>query len=347
MLSELMGVIADDLAVDLGTANTLVFVPGRGIVLDEPSYVAIRTGPNEKREVIAVGAEARAMVGKTPPGIELIRPMRDGVIADFVAAEAMLKTFIKRASGKMKFLRPRVIVCVPASSTPVERRAIYESALSSGARKVLLIEEPIAAALGADLKIDEPRGNMVVDIGGGTTDIAVMSLGGVLKATSVRCAGDAMDQAIVRYIRRKYHLLIAETNAERIKVEAGGAVRNGNGKAVDVVIRGRDLRRGLPTEVLLTTDDVSDAMSQPIDTISDAIQQTLDQIMPELASDIADRGICLTGGGSLLDQLDVELARRVGIPFFRADRPLLSVALGCGLVLERRGSLDRFLITPR
>ncbi len=346
MLSELIGSIAEDLAVDLGTANTLVYVPGRGVVLDEPSYVAIRGRAGGLREAIAVGAEAKGMVGRSPEGIETIRPLRDGVIADFVAAEEMLRTFIRRASGRMRFLRPRVLVCVPASSTPVERKAIYETTLSSGARKVLLIEEPVAAALGAGLPIHEARGNMIVDIGGGTTDIAVLSLGGVLRAHSVRCAGDAMDQAIVRHIRRKYQLLIGEANAERIKIEAGSALLHANGKSVDVVIRGRDLRRGLPTEIVLRQEDTAEALGQPIDTIADAIQQTMESILPELASDIADRGICLTGGGAMLDQLDLELQRRTGIRFFRPQVPLQSVVLGCGMVLERKGDFDHFLIRP-
>jgi rod shape-determining protein MreB len=345
MIKGLIGGFRDDLAVDLGTANTLVFVPGRGVVLDEPSVVAIRSR-NGEREVIAVGASAKQMLGRVPDGIETIRPMRDGVIADFVAAEEMLRQFIKRAKRSVGFIRPRVLVCVPASSTPVERRAIYESTLSAGARRAMLIEEPIAAAIGAGLPVDEPKGSMVVDIGGGTTDIAVMALGGVLKALSIRCAGNAMDEAIVRYVRRHHNLLVGDSNAERIKVEAGAAVAQVNGKAVDVIIRGRDTRRGVPTEVVLKPTDISEALSGPIETIAEAIQRTLEQLPPEVAADIVDRGICLTGGGALLERLDIDLLRRTGVRFFLAPNPLQSVVLGCGKALESQGEYEEFLIRP-
>jgi rod shape-determining protein MreB and related proteins len=348
-----MGTFADDLAIDLGTANTLVYVPGRGVVLDEPSVVAIRH-KGGARELIAVGARAKAMLGRAPDGIEIVRPLRDGVIADFIAAEEILRHFIKRAKSSMGFLRPRVLVCVPASSTPVERRAIYESTLSAGARRAMMIEEPVAAAIGAELPVHEPRGCLVVDIGGGTTDIAVMSLGGVLKAHSVRCAGNAMDEAIIRYIRRTHHLLIGEANAERIKIEAGTALNQNFGmmnghasaKAVDVVIRGRDLKRGVPTEIVLRPNDIAEALEGPIETIAETIQRTLEQLPPELASDIVDRGICLTGGGALLDRLDLELQRRTGVRYFLAAKPLQSVVLGCGKILESRGEYEDLLIRP-
>ncbi|MEZ5776097.1 MAG: rod shape-determining protein [Hyphomicrobiaceae bacterium] len=345
MLSQIIGAFSDDLAIDLGTANTLVYVPGKGIVLDEPSVVAIRTR-NDRREVIAVGAKAKTMIGRSPDGIETVRPLRDGVIADFIAAEAMVGEFIRRTRRRLGFLRPRVLVCVPASSTPVERRAIYESTLAAGARSALLVEEPVAAALGANLPTDEPRGSMVVDIGGGTTDIAVMALGGVLKAVSVRCAGDAMDEAIIRYIRRKYSLLIGEANAERIKIEAGAAQPRINGKAVDVHIRGRDLKRGSPTEIVLKPSDIAEALAPPIETIADSIQRTLEQLPPELAADISDRGICLTGGGSLLDKLDIELERLIGVHFFMAENPLQTVALGCGVILADEEKHEDLLILP-
>jgi len=345
MMKGLIGGFNDDLAVDLGTANTLVYVPRRGVVLDEPSVVAIRTR-NGVREVIAVGANAKLMLGRSPDGIETIRPMRDGVIADFVAAEEMLRQFIKRAKRTMGFLRPRVLVCVPASSTPVERRAIYESTLSAGARRAMLIEEPIAAALGADLPVHEPKGSMVVDIGGGTTDIAVMALGGVISAISIRCAGNAMDEAIMRFVRRQHNLLVGEGNAERIKLEAGAAIPHVNGKAVDVFIRGRDIRRGLPTEVVLKPADIALALASPIETIAEAIQRTLEQLPPEIAADIVDRGICLTGGGALLDKLGDDLQRRTGVKFFLAPNPLQSVVLGCGKVLESHGEYEEFLIRP-
>jgi rod shape-determining protein MreB and related proteins len=345
MLKGLIDGFKDDLAVDLGTANTLVYVPRRGVVLDEPSVVAIRTRKGA-REVIAVGAEAKLMLGRAPDGIQTIRPMRDGVIADFVAAEEMLRQFIKRAKRTMGFLRPRVLVCVPASSTPVERRAIYDSTLSAGARKAMLIEEPIAAALGAGLPVSEPKGSMVVDIGGGTTDIAVMALGGVLSAVSIRCAGNAMDEAIMRHVRRHHNLLVGEGNAERIKLEAGAAIPHANGKAVDVVIRGRDTQRGVPTEVVLKPADISEALAGPIETIAEAIQRTLEQLPPEIAADIIDRGICLTGGGALLARLDSDLQRRTGVPFFLAPNPLQSVVLGCGKILESHGEYEEFLIRP-
>ena len=345
MKKSLLDGFGDDLAVDLGTANTLIYVPRKGVVLDEPSVVAIRSRDGH-REVIAVGSSAKAMLGRAPEGIETIRPMRDGVIADFVAAEEMLRQFIKRAKRRMGFMRPRVLVCVPASSTPVERRAIYESTLSAGARRAMMIEEPIAAALGAELPIEEPKGSMVVDIGGGTTDIAVMALGGVLKALSVRCAGNAMDDAIVRYVRRRFNLLVGDTNAERIKVEAGAAIAHMNGKTVDVFIRGRDTRRGVPTEIILKPTDIAEALADPIETISEAIQRTLEQLPPEVVADVIDRGICLTGGGALLEQLDLELQRRTGVRFFLARNPLQSVVLGCGKVLEAHGKYDEFLIKP-
>jgi rod shape-determining protein MreB len=343
---NVIGTLVEDLAIDLGTANTLIYVPGKGIVLDEPSVVAIKTRDG-RREVVAVGAKAKSMLGRAPEGIETIRPLKDGVIADFVAAEEMLRQFIKRARRRLGFMRPRVLVCVPASSTPVERRAIYESTLSAGARKAILIEEPVAAALGSGLPVNEPRGCMVVDIGGGTTDIAVMALGGVLKATSIRCAGNAMDEAIVRYIRRHHNLLVGEANAERIKIEAGTAMAKANGRTVDINIRGRDLKRGAPTQVVLKPADIAVALSEPIDRIADAIQSTLEQLPPELASDICDRGICLTGGGALLDKLDVELTQRIGVRFVVAERPLQSVVLGCGRVLDSAGQFDELVIRPK
>ncbi|MEZ5924016.1 MAG: rod shape-determining protein [Hyphomicrobiaceae bacterium] len=344
MLNNLLGAIGEDIAIDLGTANTLIYVPGRGVVLDEPSVIAIR-GTNGQRSVIAVGARAKLMLGRTPEGVEAIRPMRDGVISDFVAAEEMVRHFIQRAKRRIGVLRPRVIVCVPASSTPVERRAIYESTLAAGARRVMMIEEPVAAALGARLPIGEPTGSMVVDIGGGTTDIAVLASGGIVKALSVRCAGNAMDEAVMRYVRRVHSLLIGEANAERIKIEAGTASMT-NGKAVDVVIRGRDLKNGFPTEVTLRPADVAEALSTPIDTIADAIQRTLEQIPPELAADVSDRGVCLTGGGAMLHNLDIELAQRTGVEFFMADNPQQSVINGCGLVLTSQQGYESFLIRP-
>ncbi len=345
MLKQVLEVISQDLAIDLGTANTLIYVPGRGVVVDEPSVVAIK-GKNGTREVVAVGARAKSMLGRAPEGIEIVRPLRDGVIADFIAAEEMIRRLIVLARKRSGLLRPRILVCVPASSTPVERRAIYESTLSAGARKAFLIEEPVAAALGANLPVNEPKGCMVVDIGGGTTDIAVLASGGVMRAISIRCAGNAMDEAIIRYVRREHNLLIGEANAEKIKIEAGVATETANGKAVDVQIRGRDLKRGSPTEIVLRPTDIAHALSDTIDTIAEVIARTLEQLPPELSADIVDRGICLTGGGAMLDKLDIELQRRTGVHFFMAPKPLQSVVLGCGLVLEHRSEFSDFLITP-
>ncbi|MBI1384918.1 MAG: MreB/Mrl family cell shape determining protein [Rhizobiales bacterium] len=346
MFSKWKNVLVDDIAVDLGTASTLVWVPGRGVVLDEPSVVAVRNKAGV-REVLEVGDKAKSMLGRTPENIETIRPLRDGVIADFIAAEEMLRQFIKRTAKKMQFRRPRVLVCVPASSTPVERRAVYESTLSAGARKVLLIEEPVAAALGAGLPIHEPKGSMVVDIGGGTTDIAVMSLGGVLDARSIRVAGNAMDQAIIKYIRRKHNLLVGEPNAERIKIEVGAAIVQANGRRVDVHIKGRDMRRGTPTEIVLGPADIAEALVEPLEEIAYGIQSTLERMPPELSSDICERGICLTGGGSLLDKIDIELSRRVGVVMTRPEQPRMSVIDGCALVMSDLDRYRDFLIQAR
>lgn len=345
MFSDLSGVFSDDIAVDLGTANTLVFVPGKGVILDEPSVVAVKS-KNGTREVLAVGETAKSMLGRTPDSIETIRPLRDGVIADFIAAEEMLRQFITRTKSRLKIRRPRVLVCVPASSTPVERRAVYESALSAGARKAFLVEEPVAAALGCGLPIHEPKGSMVIDIGGGTTDIAVLSLGGVLDAHSIRCAGYAMDSSIIKYVRRKHNLLIGEPNAERIKIEVGAAVVKANGKRVDVHIKGRDLRRGLPTEIVLGPADIAEALAEPLEEIAYGIQRTLERMPPELASDIVERGICLTGGGALLDKIDVELSRKIGVRMIIPEEPRHSVIIGCGKVLENMADFKEFLIRP-
>lgn len=283
------GVFSDDIAIDLGTVNTLVHVVGRGVILDEPSAVAVRT-VGGVREVLAVGLKAKAMLGRTPESIELIRPLRDGVIADFIATEEMLRQFIKRAKSKFGFRRPRILISVPASATPVERRAVYETAVSSGSRRVYLVEEPVAAGIGAGLPVDEPRGSMVVDIGGGTTDIAVLSLGGVLLARSLKCAGNAFDEAIIRYIRRRHQLLVGEANAERIKIEAGTAIVGGGNRDVDIHIRGRDLRLGRPKSIVLSPGDIAEAIDGPIDYITDFIQRALvelPQISPPTSASAA------------------------------------------------------------
>lgn len=346
MLSDFKRVFAESIAIDLGTANSLVYVPGRGVVLDEPSMVAIETD-DKTRKVLAVGAKAKDMFGRAPENIEIIKPLRDGVVADFIAAEEMLRQFIRRVRSRLGFRKPRVLVCIPAGSTPVERRAVYESALAAGGRVAALVEEPVAAAIGAGLPVSEAQGSMVVDIGGGTTDIAVISLGGIMYANSIRVAGHAMDDAIARYVRRRHELVIGESSAEAIKIQAGTAVRGLNGRVVDVHIRGRDLRRGLPKEIVLGPGDIADALTRPIDDIVEAIQLSLEQLDPELAWDICERGICLTGGGSLLHRLDEELSERTGVRVFQAEAPLQSVIRGCGVLLEDAERFENFLIQPQ
>jgi rod shape-determining protein MreB len=336
---------SDDIAIDLGTANTLVHVVGRGIIINEPSVVAIRGTPTS-REVLAVGQRAKEMLGRTPESIETIRPMRDGVIADFIATEEMLRHFIRRTKTLLGFRRPRILICVPAGATPVERRAVYETAVSAGARKVYIIEEPVAAAIGAGLAIEDPAGSMVIDIGGGTSDIAVMSLGGVVVARSIRVAGNAFDEAIQRFVRREHQLLIGEANAERIKIEAGSASLEVNGSSTEVHIRGRDLRQGRAKSIVLGSADIAEALATPIEEIADFVQRTLDDLPPEIAADIGERGIALTGGGALLDKLDYELERHVGIRFVKAENPLHSVIRGSALVLEGLPAREHLLIHP-
>jgi len=344
-MSGVSGVFSDDIAIDLGTANTLVHVVGRGIIIDEPSVVAIRSRGGQ-REVLAVGQKAKLMVGRTPESIETIRPLRDGVIADFVATEEMLRQFIKRAKSMLGFRRPRILICVPAGATPVERRAVYETAVSAGARRVYLIEEPVAASLGAGMAIDEPAASMVVDIGGGTTDIAVLSLGDVVQARSLRCAGNTMDDAIVRYVRRQHKLVIGTANAERIKIEAGTAATAPNGRAAEIRIRGRDLQQGKPKSVVLGPHDIAEALDHPIEEIAEFVQRAIEDLPPEVSSDLYDRGICLSGGGSLLDRLDVELERRVGIKFNVPENPMHCVVKGTARVLETLGEREHLLIKP-
>lgn len=338
-------VLSGDIAIDLGTANTLVHAAGRGIVLDEPSVVAIRS-KGGVREVLAVGHQAKLMLGRTPEGIETIRPLRDGVIADFVATEEMLRQFIRRAKSMIEFMRPRILICVPAGATPVERRAVYETAMSAGARKVFLIEEPVAAAIGSGLNIDEARVSMVVDIGGGTTDIAVLSLGGVVQARSLRCAGNAMDEAIVRYVRRKHQLLIGEFNAERIKIEAGSASRLVNGETAEIFIRGRDLRQGKAKTVVLGPQDVAEALEDPIEKIAEFIQRAIEDLPPEVSTDICERGIHLSGGGSNLKKIDQEFERRVGVKFRIPEKPQNCVIAGSAAILESLKEREHLLIKP-
>jgi len=333
MFSSFLGLVSADLAIDLGTANTLVYVGGRGIVLNEPSVVAIATVKGRK-QVLAVGEEAKQMLGRTPGNIEAIRPLREGVIADFEVAEEMIKHFIRKVHNRRSFVSPQVIVCVPSGSTAVERRAIQESAESAGARRVYLIEEPMAAAIGAGLPVTEPTGSMVVDIGGGTTEVAVLSLGGIVYSRSVRVGGDKMDEAIISYMRRNHNLLIGETTAERIKKEIGTARAPADGEGLSIEVKGRDLMQGVPREVRISEKQASDALSEPVGQIVDAVKMALEATPPELASDIADKGIMLTGGGALLRGLDAEIRDHTGLPVTVADDPLSCVALGCGKVLE-------------
>ncbi len=338
-------VLADDIAIDLGTANTLVHVAGRGIVLDEPSVVAIRS-KGGVRDVLAVGQKAKLMVGRTPESIETIRPLRDGVIADFVATEEMLRQFIRRTKSIIEVMRPRILICVPAGATPVERRAVYETALSAGARKVFLIEEPVAAAIGAGLPVDEPTGSMVIDIGGGTTDIAVMSLGGVVQARSLRCAGNAMDEAIMRHVRRKHQLLIGEANAERIKIEAGSASRAVEGESAEIYIRGRDLRQGKAKTVVLGQADIAEALEDPIEQIAEFIQRAIEDLPPDVSTDVCERGVHLSGGGANLKGLADELERRVGVKFHIPDKPQNCVIAGSAAILEDLKRREHLLIKP-
>lgn len=332
MLSKLLGMFSSDMAIDLGTANTLVYVKGRGIVLNEPSVVAIKTEHGRDR-VIAVGDEAKLMLGRTPHGIQAIRPLRDGVIADFHVAEQMIKHFIQKVHNR-SFASPQVVVCVPSGSTAVERKAIQESAEQAGARKVYLIDEPMAAAIGAGLPVTEPQGSMVVDIGGGTTEVAVLSLCGIVFATSVRVGGDKMDDALIAYIRRNHNLLVGEATAERIKKEIGTALIPEDGVGATMTIKGRDLMNGVPKELEINQLQVAEALSEPVSAIVEGVKVALEQTAPELAADIVDLGVVLTGGGALLQDIDTVIRRATGLPVTIAEEPLTCVALGTGRALE-------------
>lgn len=334
MFSRLLGALSNDMAIDLGTANTLVYVKGRGIVLNEPSVVAIQT-KGGKKQVKAVGEEAKEMLGRTPGDIEAIRPMRDGVIADFEVAEEMIKHFIRKVHNRRTFANPKIVICVPYGATAVERRAIQESALSAGARRVELIPEPMAAAIGAGLPVAEPTGSMVVDIGGGTTEVAVLSLGGIVYSRSVRVGGDKMDDSIISFIRRHHNLLIGEASAERIKKAVGSACPPPDGTEGDMVsIKGRDLMNGVPKEIQISERDVAESMMEPVGQIVEAVKIALEATPPELAADIVEKGIVLTGGGALLKNLDSVLREATGLPVSIADEALSCVALGTGKALE-------------
>ncbi len=340
MFGFLRSYFSNDLAIDLGTANTLIYVRGKGIVLDEPSVVAIRTegGPNAKKTIQAVGHAAKQMLGKTPGNITAIRPMKDGVIADFVVTEQMIKQFIKRVHDTRLFSpSPRMIVCVPCGSTQVERRAIRDAALAAGASQVYLIEEPMAAAIGAGLPVAEATGSMVVDIGGGTTEVGVISLGGMVYSGSVRVGGDKFDDAIVNYIRRNYGMLIGDTTAENIKKEIGSAFPGSEVKEMEV--KGRNLAEGIPRSFTISSNEILEALNEPLNQIVSAVKIALEQTPPELGADIADRGMVLTGGGALLRDLDRLLMEETGLPVIVAEDPLTSVARGSGMALEKMDKL--------
>ncbi|MBL7685662.1 MAG: rod shape-determining protein [Deltaproteobacteria bacterium] len=336
MLNSFLGLFSSDLAVDLGTANTLVYVKGKGIVCAEPSVVAVQKDSKGMKKVLAVGREAKEMLGRTPGNIEAIRPMKDGVIADFEITEAMLRYFIRKVHNRKTWVRPRVIICVPFGITEVERRAVRESAECAGAREVYLIEEPMAAAIGAGLPITEATGNMIVDIGGGTTEVAVISLAGIVFSQSVRVAGDRMDEAIIQYIKRRYNLLIGERTAELVKITLGNAYPNGEVKTME--IKGRDLVAGVPRVLEINSDEIREAIAEPVFAIVEAVKVALEKTPPELAADIVDKGIVLAGGGALLKGLDVLLREETGLPVTIAEDPLSAVVLGTGKALD---DLDR------
>ena len=332
-LDKMLGAFSSDLAIDLGTANTLVYVKGKGIVLSEPSVVAVRTDYRLKSRVLAVGEEAKRMLGRTPGDIVAIRPMRDGVIADFEVTEAMLRHFIRKVHNRRSFVRPRIIVAVPSGITQVEKRAVRESAQSAGAREVFLIEEPMAAAIGAGMPITDPICNMIVDIGGGTTEVAVISLAGIVYSHSLRIAGDKMDGAILQYIKRKYNLLIGERTAEIIKTTIGSAFPSED--SIDSLeVKGRDLVSGIPKILTIDSDEVRGAISEQLDAIVETVKIALEQTPPELAADIVDSGIVLTGGGALLKNLDKLLIEETSLPITVAEDPLSTVALGSGKALD-------------
>ena len=339
-IEKIFGYWSTDMAIDLGTANTLVYVKGQGIVLNEPSVVAI-IDDKGKKSVLAVGDEAKTMLGRTPGNITAVRPLRDGVIADFIVTEEMIKHFIKKVHKKKAFANPRILICVPTGSTPVERKAIQDSALAAGARKVQLIEESIAAAIGAGLPISEATGSMVVDIGGGTTEIAVMSLGGVVYANSMRVAGDAMDASIIQYMRKQFNLLVGEASAEKIKKEIGTAMpTSGN----SYLMKGRDIRSGTPKEITLKEEDTAEALRPVLNQIMAGIKDALENTPPELSADLVDMGMVLTGGSALLKNIDKLISKETGLPVQISEDPLSCVAFGCGKALDDEQTFSNLLI---
>lgn len=343
-LKYILNHFSRDMGIDLGTANTLVFVRGRGIVLQEPSVVAMQ---RDTGAVLAVGEEAKQMIGRTPGNIIAIRPMKDGVIADFDVTQAMLRHFISKANRSHSIIKPRVIVSIPSGVTEVEKRAVLDATLQSGAREAHLIEEPMAAAIGAELPVHEPTGNMIVDIGGGTTEVAVISLGGIVTSRSIRIGGDEMDEAIVQYIKRAYNLMIGERTGEEIKSSLGSAYLTPELKDLEKEIRGRDLVTGLPKTIRVSAQEVHEALAEPVAAIVEAVKVTLEKTPPELAADIMDRGIVMAGGGSLLKGMDTLLAKETGMPVHVAEDPLTCVARGTGKALDEIDVLGRVLISPK
>jgi rod shape-determining protein MreB len=332
-LDKLAGSFSSDLAIDLGTANTLVYVRGKGLICSEPSVVAVADDAHGRgQRVLAVGHEAKEMLGRTPAGIRAVRPIKDGVIADFEITEAMLRYFIQRSHNRRRLVRPRIVICVPPCITSVEKRAVRESALSAGAREVYLIEEPMAAAIGAGLDVTAPTGNMVVDIGGGTTDVAVISLSGIVTSRSIRCGGDAMDEAIINYVKRKYNMLVGERSAENLKMTIATAAAAVKSETME--IKGRDLVAGIPKVVVTTSDEIREALVEPIGQIVETVLLALERTPPELAADIVDRGIMLVGGGSLLRGLDIVLREETKLPILRSEDPFTAVVHGAGRALE-------------
>ncbi|MGC2063882.1 MAG: rod shape-determining protein [Thermodesulfovibrionales bacterium] len=338
MFNNLLGLFSNDLAIDLGTANTLVYVKGKGIVCDEPSVVVIR---RDNKKTVAVGTEAKRMLGKTPSNILAIRPMKDGVIADFDATGEMLKYFIKKVHNRRSFISPRVIIGVPSGITQVEQRAVKDAAEASGAREVYLIEEPMAAAIGVGLPVGEPSGNMIVDIGGGTTDVAVISLDGVVYSKAVRTGGDKMDEAIMAYIKRRYNLMIGEMTTEQVKIDIGSAYTTGSAERRVMDIKGRDLISGIPKTITVNEDEIREALSEPVNIILDTIKVALENTPPELSADIVDRGIVLAGGGALLRGLDALIKHETGLPVIVAENPLTAVVMGVGKMLDELELLRR------
>jgi rod shape-determining protein MreB len=342
---NILGFMSKDLAIDLGTANTLVYVKGRGIVTNEPSVVAIHKDSKGAKKVIAVGEEAKRMLGKTPGNVVAIRPLKDGVIADFEVTEVMLKYFIQKIHNKKSYARPRVVISIPSGITPVEKRAVKESAESAGAREVYLIEEPMAAAIGVGLPITEPDGNMIVDIGGGTTEVAVISLAGIVYCNSVRVAGDKIDEAIIQYIKRKYNMLIGERTAELVKINIGSAYPSAEEEEVKMEVKGRDLIGGIPRTLEISAKEIREAISEPVNAIVEAVRIALERTPPELASDIVDKGIVLSGGGALLRNLDALIKEVTKLPVIVAENPLTAVVEGAGKVLDELDLLKQVATT--